>query len=168
MESRWILALVGGRALPPVLRASFLLFRAKVCRGGVQVVVALPRAIRSPRLQPHLSGNVERLVGVVWSLRISSSCGDLRIVKEFYRQFFLLLRLRDGCGLLDPFGDFLSAINNVRPTQGGAAAVAHRRHGLDVEDEWLLKDLVVIFVFLLGALYYPVFLLMSESYSQKK
>jgi hypothetical protein len=41
-----------------------------------------------------------------------------------------------------------SATNNVRPTQGGAAAVAHRRHGLEVEDEGLLKDLVVIFVFL--------------------
>jgi hypothetical protein len=148
MESRWISTLVGGRALPPVLRASFLIFRSKVCRGGVQVVVAPPRAIRSPRLQSHLGGNVERLVGVVWSSRISSGCGDLRIVKELYRLFFLLLRLRDGCGLLDPFGDFPPVINNVRPTQGGAAVAAHRRHGLDVEDEWLLKDLVVIFVFL--------------------
>jgi hypothetical protein len=55
---------------------------------------------------------------------------------------------RDGCGLLDPFSDFPSATNNVRPTQGGAAAAARRRHGLEVEDEGLLKDLVVIFVFL--------------------
>jgi hypothetical protein len=51
-----------------------------------------------------------------------SGCGDLRIVKELHRQFFLLLLfllllLRDGYGLLDPFGDFLSATNNVRPTQ---------------------------------------------------
>jgi hypothetical protein len=84
--------------------------------GGVQVVVTGPRAIRSPRLQPHLGSNVERLVGVVWSSRISSSCGNLRIVKELHRQFFLLLRLWDGCGLLDPFGDFPSATNNVRPT----------------------------------------------------
>jgi hypothetical protein len=84
--------------------------------GGVQVVVTAPRAIRSSRLQPHLGSNVERLVGVVWSSRISSSCGDLRIVKELHRQFFLLLHLRDGCGLLDPFGDFPSATNNVRPT----------------------------------------------------
>jgi hypothetical protein len=59
-----------------------------------------------------------------------------------------LLRLRDGCGLLDPFSDFSSATNNVRPTQGGAAAAARRQHGLEVEDEGLLKDLVVIFVFL--------------------
>jgi hypothetical protein len=84
----------------------------------------------------------------VWSSRISSGYGDLRIVKELHRQFFLLLCLRDGCGLLDPFGDFSSATNNVRPTQGGAAAVARRRHGPKVEDEGLLKDFVVIFVFL--------------------
>jgi hypothetical protein len=148
MEARWISALVGGRAPPLVLRASFFVFRVKVCRGGVQVVVATPHAIRSPPLQPHLDGNIERLVGVVWSSRILSGCGDLRIVKELHRQFFLLLRLRDGCGLIDPFGDFSSATNNVRPTQGGAAAVARRRHCLEVEDEGLLKDLVVIFVFL--------------------
>jgi hypothetical protein len=148
MGTWWISVLVGGRAPPPVLRASFSVFRVKICRGGAQVVVAAPRAIRSPRLQPHLSDNVERLVGVVWSSRFSSGCGDLWIVKELHRQFFLLLRLRDGCGLLDQFGDFPSAINNVRPTKGGAAAAARRRHGLEVEDEGLLKDFVVIFVFL--------------------
>jgi hypothetical protein len=87
-------------------------------------------------------------VGVVWSSRISSGCGDLWIVKELHRQFFLLLRLQDGCGLLDPFGDFPFATNNVRPTQGGAAAATRRRHGLEVEDEGFLKDLVVIFIFL--------------------
>jgi hypothetical protein len=37
--------------------------------------------------------------------------------------------------------------NNVRLTHGGAATVARRRHGLEVEDEGLLKDLVVIFIF---------------------
>jgi hypothetical protein len=148
MEARWISALVGGRVSLPILRASFSVFRVKVCRGGIQVVVATPRAIRSSRLQPHLGAHVERLVGVVWSSRISSGCRDFRIVKELHRQFFLLLHLWDGCGLLDPFGDFPSATNNVRPTQGGVAAAARRRHGLDVEDEGLLKDLVVIFVFL--------------------
>jgi hypothetical protein len=126
MEARWISALVGGRAPSLVLRASFSVFRVKVCRDGVQVVVTAPRAIRSPRLQPHLGGNVERLVGVVWSPRISSGCGDLLIVKELHRQFFLLLRLRDGCGLLDPFGDLPTVTNNVRPTQGGAAVAARR------------------------------------------
>jgi hypothetical protein len=75
-------------------------------------------------------------------------CGDLQIVKELHWQFFLLLRLRDGCGLLDPFSDFPSAINNFRPTLGGAAAAARRRHGLKVEVEGLLKDLIVFFVFL--------------------
>jgi hypothetical protein len=34
------------------------------------------------------------------------------------------------------------------PTQGGAAAAVRRRHGLEVEVEGLLKDHVVIFVFL--------------------
>jgi hypothetical protein len=152
MESRWISVLVGGRAPLSVLRASFLVFRVKVCRGGVQMVVAPPRTIKSPRLQPHLGGNVERLVGVLWSSRFLSGCGDFGIIKELHRQFFLLLRLRDGCGILDPFGDFPSLVNNVRPTQGGAAAAARRRHGLEVEDKELFKDLVVIFVFL-GVLY---------------
>jgi hypothetical protein len=87
-------------------------------------------------------------VGVVWSSRISSECGDIWIIKERHRQFFLLLCLRDGYGLLDPFSNFPSTTNNVRPTQGGAAAAARRRHGLEVEYEGLLKDLVVIFVFL--------------------
>jgi hypothetical protein len=112
------------------------------------VVVAVPHVIRSSHLQPHLGGNIERLVGVVWSLRISSGRGDLRIIKELQRQFFLFLRLRDGYDLLDPFDDFPSTTNNVKPTQGGAATVAHCRRGLEVEDEGLLKDLVVIFVFL--------------------
>jgi hypothetical protein len=49
---------------------------------------------------------------------------------------------------LNPFGDFLSTTNNVRPTQGVAAAAARRRHGLEVEDEGLLKDLFLIFIFL--------------------
>jgi hypothetical protein len=44
------------------------------------------------------------------------------------------------------FGDLPSATNNVRPIQGGAAA--RRRLDLDVEDKGLLKDLIVIFVFL--------------------
>jgi hypothetical protein len=148
METGWISVLVGGRAPPPFFRASFFVFRVKVCRGGAQVVVATSRAIRSTRLQPHLGDNVERHVGVVWSSRFSSGCGDLQIVKELHRQFFLLLCLRDGCGLLDPFGNFPSATNNVRPTQGGVAAAAHRRHGLEVEDEGLFKDLIVIFIFL--------------------
>jgi hypothetical protein len=56
---------------------------------------------------------------------------DLQIVKELHRQFFLLLRLRDGCGLLDLFGDFLSATNNVKPTQGrsGSGGAPSTRSG---------------------------------------
>jgi hypothetical protein len=74
---------------PPLLRASFFVFRVKVYRGGSQVVVAAPCVIRSARLQPHLDGNVERLVGVVWSLMISYGCGDLWIVKELHDSSFL-------------------------------------------------------------------------------
>ena len=103
--------------------------------------------IMSPRLQSHLGGNIEKPVGVVWFLRSSSGGGDLRIVMEFHRRFILLLWLWDGCGLFDPFGDFTSTTNNVKPVLGGAAAAARRRHGLEVEDEGHLKDLVVIFVF---------------------
>jgi hypothetical protein len=87
-------------------------------------------------------------VEVVCSSRILSGCEDLWIVKEHHRQLFPLLRLRDECGLHNPFGDFPSATNNVKPTQGGAAAAARRRYGLEVEDEGLLKDLVVNFIFL--------------------
>jgi hypothetical protein len=61
------LAFVGGRAPFPLLRVSFFIFRVKVCRDIAQVVVAAPRTIRSPQLQPHLDDNVEKLVGVVWS-----------------------------------------------------------------------------------------------------
>jgi hypothetical protein len=110
------------------------------------VAAAASSPIKSPRLQPHLNSDVEKLgSGVV--LEDFLWLGDLRIVMELHRQLFLHLRLRDGCGLLDPFGDFLSAINNVRPTQGEAAAAACRRHGLEVEDEGHLKDFVAIFVF---------------------
>jgi hypothetical protein len=86
-------------------------------------------------------------VGVVWSSRTSFGCGDLRIAKELHRRFILLLRLRDGCGLLGPFGDFPFATNNVMPALEGAAAAARRRHGLEVEDEGHLKDFDVIFIF---------------------
>jgi hypothetical protein len=72
--------------------------------------------------------------------------GDLWIVMELHRWLFLLLRLWDGCGLLDPLGDFPSATNNVMPTQGGAEA--RRQHYLEVEDEGHLKNFVIIFVLL--------------------
>jgi hypothetical protein len=34
------------------------------------------------------------------------------------------------------------------PTQGGAAAAAGHRHGLEVEDEGHLKDFVILFILL--------------------
>jgi hypothetical protein len=109
------------------------------------VVATASSSIKCSRLQPHLDGDVDKLLGVVWFLRISSNWGDLRISMELHRRLFLL-RLRYGCGLLDPF-DFPSATNNARQTHVGAAAVAHRRHVLEVEDEEHLKDFIVIFCF---------------------
>jgi hypothetical protein len=101
--------------------------------GGARVVVAAPRAITFLRLQPHLDSDVEKVVEMVWSSRILSGYEDFLIVKEIHRLFILLLRLRDGCGLFDLFGDFPSATNNVRPTQGGAAAAAR------LDTVWRLK-----------------------------
>jgi hypothetical protein len=101
-------------------------------------------------------------MGMVWSSRFLSGCGDLWILKELYRQFFLLFCLRGGCGLFDPFGDFPSITNNVRPTPRGAAAATRHRHGLEVKDEGLLKDFAVIFVFLVVLLNNSLFLLMPE------
>jgi hypothetical protein len=108
MEAGWIVACIGGRA-------SFSWFRVKVWWGSAQIVAVASSPIKSSRLHPHLGGNVEKLVGVVWFSRTSSGCGDLRIAKELHRRLFLILHLRDGCGLLDPFGNFPSATNNVRP-----------------------------------------------------
>jgi hypothetical protein len=73
---------------------------------------------------------------------------DLQIVKELYRQFILLLHVRDGCSLLCPFGDFPSATNNAKPAMGGAEAAARCRHGLEVKDEGHLKafDVILFFV----------------------
>jgi hypothetical protein len=42
--------------------------------------------------------------------------GDHRISMKLHQQLFLVLHLRDGCDLLDPFGGFPSATNNVKPT----------------------------------------------------
>ena len=119
MEARWISALVDGRAL-------FSSFLVKVCWGGALMVTASSLSIMSSRFQSHLGGDVEKLVGVVCFSRAFSGGGDLRIVVELHRRFILLL--------WHPFGDFPSATNNVRPAQGGAAAAARRRHGLEVED----------------------------------
>jgi hypothetical protein len=110
-------------------------------------VAAASSSIKSSRLQPYLNGEVDKLVGVLWSSRTCFGCGNLWIVKELYQRSILLLRLRDGYGLLGPFDDFPFATNNVRPALEGAAAATRHRHGLEVEDEGHLKDFDVIFVF---------------------
>ena len=97
------------------------------------MVAAASRAIMSPRLQSHLGGDVEKLVGVVWFSRISSGYGDLRISRSF----------------IDGYSFFFASgtdVVNVRPAQGGAAPAACRRHSLEVEDEGYLKNFVGIFV----------------------
>jgi hypothetical protein len=135
----------------------------KVWWDGAQVVAAASSPIMSPRLQPHLGGDVE----MVWSSKTFSSCGDLRIIKELHRWFILLLRLRDRCGLLGPFSDFPSATNNVMLALDGAAAAARHGHGLEVEDEGHLKDFDVIFVFAEVFCTVRCFLIL-KSYSQKR
>jgi hypothetical protein len=47
-------------------------FKVKVWWDGARVVAAASSPIKSPRLQPHLGSDVEKLVGVVWSSRTSS------------------------------------------------------------------------------------------------
>jgi hypothetical protein len=50
---------------------------------------------------------------------------------------------------VDPAYDRLPISDQQRQADlGGATVAARRRHGLEVENEGLLKDLVVIFIFL--------------------
>jgi hypothetical protein len=72
MDAWWISALVGGRVCFPISRI-------QDWWSSAQVVVTTSSTINSPRLQPHLDGNIEKLVGVVRSSRTSSGYGDLRI-----------------------------------------------------------------------------------------
>jgi hypothetical protein len=134
-----------GGSLPSLVeKLHFSSFRVRDWWGSGQVVAAAPSPINS-RFLCHLSCDIENFVGVVWSSRASSSCGDLWIVKELHRRFIVLLRLWEGCGLWGPFGDFPSATNNVGLALGGSTAAMHSRHGLEVEDEGRLKDFVVRF-----------------------
>jgi hypothetical protein len=99
-------------------------------------------SIMSSWLQPHLADDVKKLVGVVWFSRTSSGWGDLWIIMELHRWVFLLLCLRGGCGLLDPFRNFRSATNNARPTKGGPAVAARRRHGLKLKTKGISRILL--------------------------
>jgi hypothetical protein len=160
MEARWILAFIGGRALSPLLKASFFVLGSRFAGaalggGGSTLVSPASTPSRQQRQEACGSGVVFENFLCLW---------DLRIVKELHRQFFLLLRLRDECGSFDPFVDILSATNHVRPTQGGAAAAARHQHGLEVASQGSCCN----FCFSWGALYCLVFLLMPESYSHKK
>jgi hypothetical protein len=106
------LSLVGG--LCPLfwgLRSSFLGLRFA---GAALRWVVAPRAIRSSQLQLHLSGIIERLVGVVKSLWILSGYGHLRIVKEFHRRFFFSFVLETDVVFLTR-----SVISRPQPTTSG-------------------------------------------------
>jgi hypothetical protein len=94
----------------------FVPCRFSVCRGGAQVVVAASRAIMFPRLQPHLDGDVEKLVGVVWSLRILSSCGIFGSSRSFIGSlsyFFV-----SGMDVVFSTHSATSCPQLFRPTQG--------------------------------------------------
>jgi hypothetical protein len=98
----------------------------------------------------------------VWILAINvsyqgnnSGGRDFWIVKELHGRFLIPLCLREECGILDPFGGFLSAANIVKPVQGWVA-VARCRHGLEGEDEGYLKTFIVICISY-GALYCHMF-----------
>lgn len=96
------------------------------------MVVAPPCAIRPPRLQPHLDGNIERFVGVVLSSRFTSSYGDLQIIKELHRQFILLLRLRSVA--------FLTRSTTSRPQPTTSSRLREERQRRRVVDTvWRLK-----------------------------
>jgi hypothetical protein len=84
MYMGWILSM-GGLCSP--------IFRVKVRWGGAEVVVVASSPIKSLRLQPHIGGDVEKLVGEVRFSRTSSSYGDLRIIKELHQWLFISLRL---------------------------------------------------------------------------
>jgi hypothetical protein len=124
-----------------------LRFRVKVYRDDAQVVVAVPRAIRSPGFNPisEVCGSGVVFENFVWLWGSSDRQGGSPAVLPSSSS-------SGGMWSFDPFGDFPSATNNIRPTQRGAAAATHHRYGLEVEDEGLLKNLVVIFIFF-GVLY---------------
>jgi hypothetical protein len=79
------------------------------------VVAAVPSPMKCSWLQPHLGGDVENLVEVVGSQGLLM-VGDPRNVFELDRRLFLHPCIWDGCGILDPFGDFPFASKTVRPT----------------------------------------------------
>jgi hypothetical protein len=54
--------------------------------------------------------------------------GNLWISMKLHRWLFVL-HLRDEYGLLDPFGDFSSATNNVKPTREDNGAAPSSRFG---------------------------------------
>jgi hypothetical protein len=81
---------------------------------------------------------------------------------------FFFVSGMDICGLLGPFGDFPSAINNVRPALEGAAAAARHRHGLEVEDEGHLKDFDVISVLLRCSILFAISFNVKVLFAKKR
>ena len=71
-------------------KGSVFWFSVQVCLGGALLVMAALVVIMFLGFQPHLGGDVEKLVSVVWFSRTSSGCGDLRIVKEINSYSFFV------------------------------------------------------------------------------
>jgi hypothetical protein len=110
-------------------------------QGRRSAVVAAPW---SPQLQPHLGSNVKRLVGVVWSSRISCGCGIFGSSRSFI----------DSSSFFFVFGTNVAVLTHLstsypQPTTSDRLREERQRRR-DINTVWrlLLKDLVVIFVFL--------------------
>jgi hypothetical protein len=132
MEARWISALVGGRARLSILRVSFSIFRVKVCRGGVKAVVASPRAIRSHRLQPHLAGNVERLVGGCGLRGFCLAVGIFGSLRSFIGNYSFFVSGTDVVFMTR------SATSSLQPTTSGQLRKKRQRRRA-VDTVWRLK-----------------------------
>ena len=93
------------------------------------MVAATPLSLKSPWLQSHLGGDVEKLVEVVWFSRTSSGGGVFRIVVELHQRFILFLRLQTDVVFLTR-----SATSRPQPTTSGRLRKERqRRRAVDTD-----------------------------------
>jgi hypothetical protein len=110
------------------------IFRVKVSWGTPQVLAVMPCPIKSPKvLQPHLGGDIEQLLGVLWFSRTCPVVGFSRSSRrciDGYSFFFV-----SGADVV-----FLtrSATSRMQPiTLGRLREEWQRRHATDTV--WRLK-----------------------------